>query len=233
MTNRDLAGVAAGVVAIAALMTVVILLRERGDRPKRGSVSDAALSSEPTPLPAIDPEPEPDDTDAAVPDGQRVPIPVTPGHPRESSSVHAQDAGRDASSSTVLRAQNLLIHPVGHDKLCIDYSTKKDTLHLFSCHGHKNQRWTAAEDVAGAIRLMNGEGGCVIVQGTTKDGEPAMTLGTCGASAARFKHFEEHRLQEAQTGKCVGAHRFEKGTALALEACDASDPGQAWALAAQ
>ncbi len=231
MTNRDLAGIAAAVVAVIALAAVFVLLRERSAASRHAAAADAApLVAEPTPLPSL--EPEPDESHAT--DAQ-VRAEVAPARGRETASgPPPQPAStQDSGASTVLRASGLLIHPVGHEKLCMDYSTRRDALHLFGCHGRKNQRWTAEEDVGGAIRLMSGEGGCVIVQGTTRDGDPALTLGGCGTMASRFRHFEEHRLEETQTGKCVGARRVEKGMMLGLEVCDASSPGQSWALAVE
>jgi hypothetical protein len=57
-----------------------------------------------------------------------------------------------------------------------------------------------------------------------------MTLGDCGAGALRFKHFEDRRLEETQTGKCVTTRRFDHGTSLTLAPCDASNTGQLWTL---
>jgi hypothetical protein len=130
----------------------------------------------------------------------------------------------------VVRASNLLIHPLGHEHYCIDFSSKKQVLHLHPCHGKKNQRWTAAEDIGGTVRLKNGEGACVVIGGTTAEGAPGLTLGSCGADARRFKHFEDHRLEDALTGQCVTTRRFEKGTNLSMEPCSASNPGQSWVM---
>ncbi len=231
MTNRDLAGIAAGVVAIAALATVVVLLHERRPTTRPGPVDAGALATEPTPLPPLEPEPDNDDTPTAA-DAQAPSPSASTAAARDAGPTRPSASATKDSGATVVRAQNLLIHPVGHEKLCIDYSSHKDTLHLYSCHGHKNQRWTATEDVGASIRLLNGEGGCVVVQGTTKEGEPAMTLGACGTAAARFRHFEEHKLQETASGKCVAARRIEKGITLSLQACDGS-AGQAWTLAVE
>jgi len=233
MTNRDLVWVAILVVALGFVAGVFFLLGHRSASLVRGSAADAGLATEPTPLPQLDPEPDPDDT-ADVADAHAPPAQVTPPAPlraRDAAPSRLPDASspHDSAPPIVARAQNLLIHLVGHDKLCMDYSSHKDALHLFQCHGNPNQRWTATEDAAGAIRLMSAQGGCVITQGTTKDGEPGLTLGECGAPL-RFRHFEEHRLQETQTGKCVAARRLDKGTRLSLEPCDASNPGQAWTM---
>jgi hypothetical protein len=231
MTNRDLAGVAAAVVAVVALAAVFVLLRERSAASRHEAAADTAPPvAEPTAPPPAEPEPEESHaTDAQV----RAEVAPTIGREPDGGPRPEPAASHDSGAPTVLRASSLLIHPVGHEKLCVDYSSRKDALHLFGCHGRNNQRWTAEEDVGGTIRLLSGEGGCVIVQGTNRDGEPALTLGGCGATASRFRHFEEHRLQETQTGKCVGARRVDKGTMLGLEVCDPSSAGQLWALAVE
>ncbi len=235
MKKRDLWLVAVLFVALGfAIGAVVMLLHFRGKGGGALAVHDAAVDTEPTPLPPLDPEPDDDDVhDAAAlpvapppPPSADAPRPVARADAAGAPVVHAvRDAG-----AIVVHAQNLLIHPVGHEGMCVDYSSRKHLLHLIPCHGRKNQRWTAGEDVGGAIRLANGQGGCVVVGGTADDGGQALTLGDCTSGASHFKGFESHRLQETQTGKCLTARRFDKGTQLSLQGCDPGNPGQGWSL---
>ena len=168
MTNRDvLAGLGAAVVAIVALATVVVLLRERGEASRHAAAVDAeSIVTEPTPRPPVEPEPE--EHEVADAQGRAAAAPAR-GHDTALGTPSEAGVTHDSGAPTVLRAASLLIHPVGHEKLCVDYSTRRDALHLFSCHGRQNQRWDGGRGRRGCHSPAERGGGLRSWQGTTKE----------------------------------------------------------------
>jgi hypothetical protein len=188
----------------------------------------------PTPAKVVAPVAGDDTDDASQADVpvDTAPLPTAaPDVPDAPVSRDSGAASRDARSDAppiVVRAANLLIHPFGKERECVDaQSHGVHGLQLFRCHGRGNQRWTFAEDITGASRIFGSEGGCVQI-GDDQGGDPSLVLGPCGSDSSRFRHLADKRLQDVRSGKCVTSRSLEKHARLVLETCDPANAGQGW-----
>ncbi len=131
---------------------------------------------------------------------------------------------------------NYVVHAASDQNLCWDVSGDKaqanQALALFKCHGKENQRF-AFVDRQGDTSGITAIGGlCVDVRGGgTADGTPVNVF-PCGNDQPNqtFRHFEDGRIHEIQSHKCLTASPVAQGTHLTLQTCAVDNAQQVWVL---
>jgi hypothetical protein len=188
-----------------------------------------AFADEPLPEPSAPPAhpPRPHHHDASTPKEA-----APPDATQEPEPLPSHDAGHAPPPPAVLSEQNLLIRPVSSPGACVDDPGRSSNLTLHGCHGRLNQRWTFTEDTSGASQISGGGGGCIHLGRARGENVPVLQIGACGAGTARFRHTEDRRLVDVQSGQCVTTTSTVSGShpKLVLMDCDASNPLQKWAL---
>jgi hypothetical protein len=215
--------------ALGVLVGVFVVLRRQKPPVVPPAVLDASApepdaSEPPDDAQVIDAPADaapPVDDDASIP-----PLSLDADAPVEPAPK--PDAGHHAPRPK-LREANLEVRLVGSDAMCVDAPSNRAGLQLFHCHGKANQRWTFTEDLNG-ISAISGEGGCWRVGPPGARGESLIDRGACGPGAARFRHTDDHRLEDDHSGLCVTVHDTKRRSPLVLAACNPSRGGQTWSL---
>jgi hypothetical protein len=131
---------------------------------------------------------------------------------------------------------NYVIHASANPNLCFDVRGDKaaanQELWLYNCHGKENQRF-AFVDKQGDTSNVTGIGGlCVDVHGgATADGSP-VNVYPCGNDQPNqvFRHFQDGRIHEVQSHKCLTANPMAEGTHITIATCDQDNANQVWIL---
>jgi serine protease len=111
-----------------------------------------------------------------------------------------------------------------------DHPVAGTRLEVFGCHGRENQRWTFQDRTGDSSSIVGIGGLCLdVIGGQTGDGYP-LQLYPCGSQTNQgFRHFEDGRIRELQTGKCLTANGSQ-GAPLTIAQCDRNNAGQVWVL---
>lgn len=156
--------------------------------------------------------------------GAETPPPANPGSP----PAHWEKVQH-------ITGANYVIHTNLNQGLCLDATGDKPQagtrMELYGCHGRENQRWTFQDRAQDSSSIVGIGGLCIdIIGGQTADGTPA-ELYPCGQQKNQgFRHFEDGRIRELQTGKCLTVATGAAGSPLAIARCDWNNPGQVWTL---
>jgi hypothetical protein len=130
---------------------------------------------------------------------------------------------------------NYVIHSSQNQSLCVDAKGDKPadrtTLELYGCHGKENQRWAFEDRAQNASSIVGIGNLCIdVTEAKTADGSPT-ELFKCGAQKNQgWRHFEDGRIRELQTGKCLTASGEAQGAAIVISHCDPNNPSQVWTL---
>jgi len=104
---------------------------------------------------------------------------------------------------------NLLIHSIAGDgAFCMDAHADRKAdgtpVTLWRCHGRENQRWTATRNTDGTSAITGTGGLCLDVRGNDRQDGTPVQLWQCHFGAnQRFRIFEDGRIQEVASGKCL------------------------------
>jgi Ricin-type beta-trefoil lectin domain len=96
----------------------------------------------------------------------------------------------------------------GGDQFCMDAKGDRQgdgtPVFLWRCHGRENQRWTVTHNADGTS-IVTGTGGlCLDVRGNgSRDGTPVHLWQCHFGGNQRFRFFDDGRIQEVGTGKCL------------------------------
>jgi hypothetical protein len=131
---------------------------------------------------------------------------------------------------------NYEIHPSANQGLCFDVQGDKAAAHqevwLYNCHGKENQRWAFVDKPNNSSNITGVGGMCLDVRGwQTADGAPVQIY-ACGADQANqtFRHFEDGRIREVQSNKCLTATSVAEKTQITLNTCQPGNQGQVFSL---
>jgi hypothetical protein len=96
----------------------------------------------------------------------------------------------------------------GGGQFCMDASGDRQAdgtpVFLYRCHGRENQRWTVTRNVDGTSAITGTGGLCLDVRGHgASDGTPVQLWQCHFGANQRFRVFDDGRIQEVQTGKCL------------------------------
>lgn len=130
---------------------------------------------------------------------------------------------------------NYVIHASENQSLCVDAKGDKPadgtTLELYACHGKENQRWSFQDRGQNASSIHGIGNLCIDVTGaSTADGAPVELYQCNNQKNQGWRHFQDGRIRELQTGKCLTATGNAQGAAVVISHCDWNNPGQVWTL---
>jgi hypothetical protein len=96
----------------------------------------------------------------------------------------------------------------GGGKFCMDASGDRQEegtpVFLYKCHGKENQRWTLTHNKDGTSAITGTGGLCLDVRGNnSQDGTPVQLWQCHFGGNQRFRVFDDGRIQEAASGKCL------------------------------
>jgi len=96
----------------------------------------------------------------------------------------------------------------GGDHFCMDaqgdHKGDGTPVQLWQCHGRENQRWTVTHNVDGTSAISGTGGLCLDVRGNGQhDGTPVQLWQCHFGANQRFRIFDDGRIQEVATGKCL------------------------------
>jgi hypothetical protein len=134
-----------------------------------------------------------------------------------------------------IEGANYMIHSGLNQNMCLDASGDKPQagtrVELYGCHGRENQRWAFQNRSQNAVSIVGIGLLCIDVVGAqTADGTPVELFG-CGQQKNQgFRHFEDGRIRELQTGKCLTVASGAAGTPLTIARCDWNNAGQVWSF---
>jgi hypothetical protein len=118
-----------------------------------------------------------------------------------------------------------LIHPAGHDALCLDVSVHSGRIQVFQCKGSPNQQWSLAPQPGGAVELVGGRGDCV---GSATAQADLQSSSCTDATMVRRYRFVGGRFTDAASGKCLTVTDFQNRGKLTAEKCAPTATGQQW-----
>ncbi len=96
----------------------------------------------------------------------------------------------------------------GDDQFCMDAQGDRKgdgtQVYLWLCHGLENQRWTITRNGDGTSTIVGTGGYCLDVRGNgTADGTPIQLYQCHYGPNQRFRVFDDGRIQEVASGKCL------------------------------
>lgn len=130
---------------------------------------------------------------------------------------------------------NYVIHSSQNQNLCVDARGDKPadgtTLELYGCHGKENQRWSFQDRAQNASSIVGVGNLCIdVTQAKTADGSPTELYQCGGQKNQGWRHFQDGRIRELQTGKCLTATGNTQGAPIVISRCDPNDAAQVWTL---
>jgi hypothetical protein len=150
--------------------------------------------------------------------------------------VHEYHANPYAGKPQKVTGANYVIHASSNQNLCLDVQGDKAAANqgvgLFTCHGKENQRFTFVDQPQGTSSITTIGNLCIDVHGGgVADGTPVDVF-PCGNDQPNqvFRHFEDGRIHEVHSQKCLTANPVAQGTRLALYTCDTANDAQVWVL---
>ncbi len=96
----------------------------------------------------------------------------------------------------------------GEDQFCMDAQGDRQgngtQVYLWRCHGRENQRWAITRNADGTSTFVGTGGFCLDVTGNGKaDGTPVQLYQCHYGPNQRFRLFDDGRIQEVSSGKCL------------------------------
>lgn len=96
----------------------------------------------------------------------------------------------------------------GGGQFCMDAAGDRKAdgtrVFLYRCHGRENQRWTVTHNADGTSAITGTGGLCLDVRGNgARDGTPVQLWQCHFGGNQRFRVFDDGRIQEVATGKCL------------------------------
>jgi len=150
--------------------------------------------------------------------------------------VHEYHASPYAGTPQKVTGANYVVHASTNQNLCLDVQGDKAAanqgLALFTCHGKENQRFAFVDAPQGTSHITAIGGLCIDVHGGgTADGTPVDVF-PCGNDQPNqtFRHFQDGRIHEVHSQKCLTANPVAQGTRLTLSTCDTMNDAQVWVL---
>ena len=167
-------------------------------------------------------------------------------HAYSGTDPNAPNAGAPAAASPAagpsvhdriqhVQGANYVLHASGNQSLCVDAKGDKPAdgtqLELYGCHGKENQRWTFENRGQNASSIHGIGNLCIdVTAGASADGSPVELYACNNQKNQGWRHFEDGRIRELQTGKCLTATGVAQGAAVVISRCDANNAGQVWTL---
>jgi hypothetical protein len=137
--------------------------------------------------------------------------------------------------SVPIGGTNLLSRSGLNQQFCFDAAGDKAAdgtkVTLFNCHGRENQRWVFSDQPEGQIAITGIGGLCLDVRGhKAGDGTPLQLWQCANQPNQKFRHENDGRIREVQTGKCLTVSNLAPGAALTIDECNRENGGQVWVI---
>jgi hypothetical protein len=131
---------------------------------------------------------------------------------------------------------NYMIHAMTNNNLCFDVRGDKAATNqevwIYGCHGKENQRFSFVDQPTNSSNITAVGGLCLDVSGAqASDGTP-VNIFACGNDKPNqtFRYFEDGRIREVQTNKCLTVASVAQDARVVLSACQRGNQSQVWTL---
>jgi hypothetical protein len=152
-----------------------------------------------------------------------------------SNTPPPQSAAGMGEHQTNVGGTNLLVKSNLNQGFCFDAEGDKATngtsVNLSQCHGRENQRWVFSDQADGQIQITGIGGLCLDVKGHQPgDGKPLQLLQCANSANQKFRHEDDGRIREVESGKCLTVADLKNGAPLTVDECSKANGGQVWVI---